>query len=140
MIRRIIDTSVAVAWYLPERFSLPARRWQRRMLEGSVELLAPGLHYWEFANVLRTWVRRGELDPGTAADVYSLHLEAPLICSEPDRASVLELALKYEATAYDAVYLALCVAQDIPLLTAERPSTAWIRKLGKLADCIAEQS
>jgi predicted nucleic acid-binding protein len=138
MIRRVVDTSVAVSWYLPEKFSAAARHWQRRMLEGSAELLVPSLHYWEFANVLRTRVRRGDLDASSATDVYSLHLDAPLVAIEPDRASVLDLALKYEATAYDAVYLALCIAHDIPFLTGERPTTSWIRKLGRLADCISE--
>lgn len=138
MIRRVVDASVAVAWYLPESYSPAARRWQRRMLEGSVELLVPSLHYWEFANVLRTRVRRAELDAGSAAEVYSLHLDAPMVLLEPDRSVVLGLALKYEATAYDAVYLALSIANDIPFLTAERPTAPWIRKLGRLADCIIE--
>jgi predicted nucleic acid-binding protein len=138
MIRRVVDTSVAIAWYLPESFSAPARRWQRRMLDGSAEFLVPSLHYWEFANVLRTRVRRGELDAGSAAEVYTLHLDAPMISMDPDRESVLDLALKFEATAYDAVYLALCIANAIPFLTGERPTTPWIRKLGKLADCITE--
>jgi len=138
MIRRVVDTSVAVAWYLPERFSVAARRWQRRLLEGEAELLVPSLHYWEFANVLRTRVRRGELDGDSAAEVYSLHLDAPLAIVEPDRVAVMDTALKYETTAYDAVYLSLCIANDIPFLTGERPTRPWIRKLGKLADCIMD--
>jgi predicted nucleic acid-binding protein len=138
MIRRVLDSSVAVAWYLPERFSLAARRWQRQMLEGNAELVVPSLHYWEFANVLRTRIRRRELDADSAAEIYSLHLDAPLLAVEPERGSVLSTALKYEATAYDAVYLSLCIANNIPFLTGERPTTPWIRQLGKLADCILE--
>jgi predicted nucleic acid-binding protein len=138
MIRRVVDTSVAIAWYLTEGFSTPARRWQARMLDGSAELIVPSLHYWEFANVLRTRVRRGEMDGASGAEVYALHLDAPLILVEPDRAAVLSLALKYDATAYDAVYLALCLSHNIPLLTAERRTIPWIAKLGKLADCILE--
>ncbi len=138
MIRRVVDTSVAIAWYLPEKFSVSARGWQRRLLEGGAELLVPSLHYWEFANVLRIRVRRGELDGGSASEVYSLHLDAPLAIVEPDRSAVLDIALRYETTAYDAVYLALCLANDIPFLTGERPTTPWIRKLGKLADCIMD--
>jgi predicted nucleic acid-binding protein len=136
MIRRVVDTSVAVAWYLPESFSAAARHWQRQMLEGNAELLVPSLHYWEFADVLRTCVRRRELDAGSAAEIYALHLDAPMLLVDPDRRSVLEIALTYEATAYDAVYLSLCIENHIPFLTGERPTTPWIRKLGKLADCI----
>jgi predicted nucleic acid-binding protein len=136
MIRRVLDTSVAISWYLPERFSAAARRWQKRMLDGGAELLVPSLHYWEFANVLRTRVKRRELDEDSAAEVYSLHLGAPLVAMEPDRSTVLAIALDYEATGYDAVYVSLCVAHEIPFLTGESPTTPWVRKLGKLADCI----
>ena len=32
----VIDTSVAVAWYLNESFSQPAREWQHQILAGKV--------------------------------------------------------------------------------------------------------
>jgi predicted nucleic acid-binding protein len=136
MIRRVLDTSVAIAWYLPESFSSAAKRWQRLLLDGKAELFVPSLQYWEFANVLRTYVRRGGLDADTACEIYSLHLEAPLITAEPDRASILNIALKYDATAYDALYIALSLELQVPMLTAERPSCPWIKKLGKLADSL----
>ena len=136
MIHRILDTSVAVSWYLPESFSSAAKRWQRLLLDGKAELYVPTLQYWEFANVLRTYVRRHALDADIANEIYALHLEAPLILAEPDRASVLDVALKYDATVYDAVYVALSLEHEIPLLTAERPGCPWIKKLGKLADSI----
>lgn len=43
-----------------------------------MELVVPGLHYWEFANVLRTYVRCGELEEPLAHEVYAAHVEAPL--------------------------------------------------------------
>ena len=55
MILRGLDTSVAVAWYLPERYSVEARTWRTSLIEGRVRLIVPGLHYWELANVLRTF-------------------------------------------------------------------------------------
>jgi predicted nucleic acid-binding protein len=137
VIRRILDTSVAVAWYLPESFAPAARRWQLMMIEGTAELQVPSLHFWEFANVLRTYVKRRELEIDTAGEIYALHLDAPLLQAEPDRASVLELALKYDTTVYDAVFLALSLELGVPLLTAERSTTPWVKKLGKLADCVS---
>ena len=136
MMRRVLDTSVAIAWYLPESFSAEAKRWQRLLLDGKVELYVPSLQYWEFANVLRTYVRRRALDAGTAGEIYALHLEAPVTPAEPDKAAVLDIALKYDTTAYDAVYVALSLEHQIPLLTAERSSCPWIKKLGKLADTV----
>jgi predicted nucleic acid-binding protein len=127
---------VAIAWYLPESFSKAAKRWQRMLLDGEVEFYVPSLHYWEFANVLRTYVKRAEIDPATALEIYNLHLDAPIIAAEPRREAVFESAIEYDATAYDAVYLTLCIEMDAPILTAERPGTPWLKKLGRLADSI----
>jgi predicted nucleic acid-binding protein len=132
----VLDTSVAIAWYLPEVFSESARAWQAKLLEGRLSFVVPTLHYWEFANALRTNVRGGALSADLAEDIWALHLDAPLQTSEPPFASVLEAALSHDATAYDAVYIALAIELDVPLLTAERRSTAWVRKLGKRAQSI----
>lgn len=128
----VLDTSVAVAWYLPERFSPAAKQWRARLLEQEVRLVVPSLHFWELGNVLRTYVRRGELEPELAHEVYELHLSAPLEVAEPERAVVLATALELEATMYDAVFIALAQARDIPLLTAERKTTPWVVRLGPL--------
>jgi predicted nucleic acid-binding protein len=132
----VLDTSVAAAWYLPEAFSAAARGWQARLLEGQLRLVVPSLHYWELANVLRTYVRRAELDAGLAMEIYSLHLEAPLEIVEPVRADVLKTALELDATAYDAVFITLCRSLGVPLLTAERKSTPWVVKLGRLVQTV----
>ena len=130
----VLDTSVAVAWYLPEAFGAAARAWQARLLDAKVRLVVPSLHYWEFANVLRTYVRRGELDRSVAADIYAVHLDAPLEVAEPDRHAVLETALELDATVYDAVYIALARRLDALLLTAERKTTPWVVRLGRLIE------
>jgi predicted nucleic acid-binding protein len=126
----ILDTSVAIAWYLPEAFSEAARRWQTKLLRDEVGLCVPGLHYWEFGNVLRTYVRRGEVPQALAEEIYGLHLEAPLTTVEPDRLQTLARAFEYGATLYDAVYITLCLSLDCPLVTAEKTTTPWVVKLG----------
>jgi predicted nucleic acid-binding protein len=127
----VLDTSVAVAWYLPGRLAMQARRWQTRLLSGHVQLFVPTLHYQEFANVLRTYVRRGELEAELAKEVYALHLDAPLDRAEPEAAGVLGAALEYKATAYDAVYIQLALSLEAPLLTAERTTTPWVTRIGE---------
>lgn len=132
-----LDASVAIAWYLPESFSAQARRWQRKLLEQEVRMLIPRLHLWEVANVLRTYVRRHELAAEQAREVYELHRQAPLEEVDPSPAGVLDTALQYDTTAYDAVYIALAQQSDAPLLTAEKTTRPWIVKLGALAVPIA---
>jgi len=125
----VLDSSVAVAWYLEEVFSASARAWQERLLTGKVVLVVPSLHHWEFANVLRILVHRRELPEDLAREIYELHMDAPLERAEPEEKSVLDLALQYGATAYDAVYISLSLSRDIPLITAEKTTTGWVTKL-----------
>lgn len=125
----ILDTSVTIAWYLEESFSRSARLWQERLLSGRITLLVPLLHYWEFANVLQTLVRRREMTKDLALETYDLHIHAPLEIAEPDQRSVLEVALEFGATAYDGVYISLCISRGLSLITAEKTTTSWVTKL-----------
>lgn len=126
----VIDTSVTVAWYLDESFSRAAREWQDKLLAGKLHAMVPPLHYLEFANVLRTYVRRGEMVRQLADDLFALHLDAPLDTVEPPRAGILATACDFDTTAYDAAFIALAEAYECPLLTAERSTTPWVGKLG----------
>jgi predicted nucleic acid-binding protein len=132
----VVDTSVTLAWYLQEEFSPAARLWQERLLAGKVRLLVPSLHYWEFANAVRTLAVRQEIEEGSAHEILSLHLDAPLELVEPDRLTVLKVAFEYGATVYDAVFIALAAAYDVTLLTAERTTTRWVTRLGKRVEIV----
>jgi predicted nucleic acid-binding protein len=129
--RYVLDTSVAVAWYLPETFAVAARRWHEKVVAGAIELFVPSLHDWEFANVLRTYVRRGELDRVTAEEIQAVHLEAPLKRSDAEQRAVLTAAFAHECTVYDAVYITLAAELDCGLITAERSTTPWVVRLGE---------
>jgi predicted nucleic acid-binding protein len=136
MITRILDTSVACAWYLPESFAANARLWQKKFLAGEVRLVVPSLHALEFGNVLRTYVRRGELDDALAREIYSVHLSAPLHWEDSPHNGLLNVALTYQSTTYDASYIALALSHKAALLTAEKTTTPWVVKLGKLVDVV----
>ena len=99
-------------------------------------MIVPSLHYWEVANVLRTYVRRRELAERLARDIYDLHIEAPLETVAVERSEVLDTAIRYEATAYDAIYISLCLRHDVPLLTAEKTTTPWVVKLGDRVESV----
>jgi len=132
----VVDTSVTLAWYLPEEFSPAARVWQDRLLGAKVRLLVPALHYWEFANALRTLAVREEIEERSALEILDLHLEAPLETAEPARREVLNVALEFGATVYDAVFIALALVHDVRLVTAERSTTRWVTKLGRRVEAV----
>lgn len=129
----VLDASAAIAWYIPETFAAAARGWQRQLLRGEIRIVVPSLHYWEFGNVLRTFVMRHDLSREDAAEVYALHIDAPLEVHDPERATVLATALEFGSTVYDAVYIALAEALSAPLITAEKKTRGWVVKLGGLA-------
>jgi predicted nucleic acid-binding protein len=129
----VLDTSVVMAWYLNETFTAEARMWQARLFAGDDRFFVPQLHYWEVANVLGMYVRRGKLTAPLARELFAIHLEAPLEVAEPEAGNVLSRALELGATAYDAVFVELAFALDCPLVTAERVSRPWVAKLGARA-------
>ncbi len=99
-----------------------------------VRFLVPRLHYWEVANVFRAHVRSGQVTAASACNYCALHLDALLDVVDPAPEVILSTALEYEATAYDAVYVALALAHDILILTTERAATPWVARLGRLAE------
>lgn len=133
----VLDTSVAIAWYLEESFAPRARHWQDRLLAGKVTMLVPSLHFLEFGNVLRTLVKRREIQHELAREIYMLHREAPLERAEPDESVLLDTALEYSATTYDAVYIGLCLQRDAKLITAEKTTTAWVARLRDRIEAVA---
>lgn len=91
-----------------------------RVLSDAESVHVPELFDVEVAQVIRRYWRRGELAAGRAtvaiADLADLpwtrHGQAPLMQRV--------WALRENATAYDAAYIALAEALDCPLLTRDR--------------------
>ncbi|MCK5853147.1 type II toxin-antitoxin system VapC family toxin [bacterium] len=129
----VLDTSVAVAWFLPEVFSSEAREWRNKMMKKEVEFYVPNLHFYEFGNVLRKYVLFRDISQEIAQEIFSLHLESPLKIISPNKSELLKTSLKYNSTIYDAVYISVALDLQAPLLTAERSTREWVTKLGKLA-------
>ena len=96
-------------------------------------------NFGEIGNVLRTYVRRAELESALAQEVYALHLDAPLEVVEPERGDVLATALEMDTTMDDAVFIALARQHGVPLLTAERKTTPWVVRLGRLVEPVRGQ-
>jgi predicted nucleic acid-binding protein len=92
------------------------------------DLVAPDLLVGEFGNVLWKKVRRGELDGAEAREIGDAFVRAcPLSLrpSLPYSALALDLALRFDRSVYDALFLAVAVARDGSYVTAdERPVKA----------------
>lgn len=113
----VVDSSVAVKWFVPEELSDVAAL----LFEPSYDLAAPDLLVPEFGNVLWKKMRRNELRRDEALEIVGALGEVPLtIVGSADLVvPALEIAAAYGRTVYDALYVALAVARDCVLVTAD---------------------
>jgi len=114
----VVDTSVAVKWYLPE----PGSEHAVALRQAANELVAPDLLVAEFGNVLWKKVRRGELDDAEAREISDAFVRAcpvRLRPSLPYSTLALDLALRFERTMYDALFVAVALADEGSYVTAD---------------------
>ncbi|MEZ4523331.1 MAG: type II toxin-antitoxin system VapC family toxin [Thermomicrobiales bacterium] len=120
--RYVLDTSIAVKWYLPdEDHGQEADTLLTQFLTGQVDLIAPSHINYEMSNVMWTAVRRGRVPEELARDALVEFLSLPI-----DRVGGERLALEgfdvgrsYGCAAYDGLYLALASRLAIPFLHAD---------------------
>ena len=139
MSRFIVDASVAIKWFVPEIHSTEASR----LLSAGRELLAPDLLPAEFGNILWKKTRRGEIQAPKAVEIIRALTEVPIYFTPASELleSAYLLATKFERTVYDSLYLALALAEECPMVTADgrlvrslagtslAKSTVWVEDL-----------
>lgn len=113
----VIDSSVAVKWYVPETHSDSAAV----LLEEGNELVAPDLLPAEFGNALWKKCRRGELSETEVRSIVRAFQAVPLQIhsSLTLLEGAVEIALQTAHAVYDCLYVALAVALDGTLVTAD---------------------
>jgi predicted nucleic acid-binding protein len=117
-VKLVVDASVVVPCFVPERFSVAARSW----LDRAGMLLAPELLSLECANALWRKARLGEItlqDAGMAlqqvvSGFIELRPSTSLACA------ALELGAELDHPVYDCAYIALAEAETAAFLTADR--------------------
>lgn len=117
MRRLVVDASVAVKWFVPEVHSDAAAQ----LLEPGLHLSAPDLIGPEFANTLWKKVRRGELTIANAAEIVKAFpaMDVEIHASRALLPAAFDLARVLDRTVYDCLYLALAIAQNAALVTAD---------------------
>ena len=119
------DTSILVAYYVPEALSAQA---DARLRQASIVAISE-LTHTEFVSALALRHRRVELslsDAQQIAALFAKHLAEGLYQSVPLSAGVYRLARDYIARfglplkAPDALHLAVAAAERLPLVTADR--------------------
>ncbi|MBI4611274.1 MAG: type II toxin-antitoxin system VapC family toxin [Candidatus Rokubacteria bacterium] len=110
-------------WFFDEPYSDQALRLRQLFQTGIYHPLGPDLVYPEFANVVWKRVMFEGLDPEDGAAVLSAFASIPfeIVPSLPLLAMAYRLGLEHQQSIYDALFLALSVATDADLVTADEP-------------------
>jgi predicted nucleic acid-binding protein len=118
----VVDASVAIKWFIPEVESESAVQ----LLHAGVAFAAPDLIGPELANTLWKKVRRAEITGDEAMAILAAfaRLEIEIYPSTVLLPSALELAMNLDRTVYDSLYVALAIARDCDVVTADQKFVA----------------
>lgn len=115
--RCVVDASIVIKWFVHEPDSEAALALRTRH-----RLVAPDLLTAEFANILATKFRVGDLD-GPRCDIAAQSLAASgidLRALSELLLPALRIARHLQHPAYDCFYLALAEAEGCPFVTADQ--------------------
>ena len=118
MNRFVLDASVATKWYVDEEHSTIALQ----LAATEPAWVVPDLFFAEVGNVLWKKVRCGEMEDVDAKEAVSLlyRLEFKVYEARSLIDSALKLALHFQCTVYDGLYLSAAIIEDCPFVTADR--------------------
>ena|SRR5215467_9682917 len=117
----VIDSSVAIKWFVPEPYSNEARRILDGYQNGALKFLAPDLIHAEFGNIV--WKK--QMFQGLAADDAEKiiaefgKLSFAITPTESLLGEAYVLAVKHRRTVYDSLYLALAIREGCEFVTAD---------------------
>ncbi len=119
----VLDTSVAINWYLPDESSALTRAVLEDLAEGATAIVPP-LWFWEINNALTMNERKGRIDAVSAQqnrdDLQALPIEVDADCIKAAWSETTRLAQQHTLTIYDAAYLELAVRRRLPLASLDR--------------------
>ncbi len=116
----LLDTSVVVKWFVPEEGSEKALSMRHAQEDRELQLYAPEVLLMELANALRY---SSEFSAREITEALETPFELNILLI-PFSLDALDLAvtlsMDHDLAVYDAYFLALAQAMEIPLITADR--------------------
>lgn len=117
----VVDTNVAIKWYLTEELEDEALRVLDAGERGNVQLLAPDSIEPEFWNVLWERHKDGDLTLDEVRDYWDAFEESVVLLGEvlPLMPRAVEIAAESRCIIYDALFVALAESEDTVVVTAD---------------------
>ncbi len=124
MIVCVVDASVAAKWLLPaagEGLLEQANRLAAFHVRRELQLLAPDLIEAEIGNVLWKAVRRNRISQAKAENSLRLFtaLSIQVVPTADLLVQALRIAVAFERSFYDSLYVALAMSTNTELITAD---------------------
>ncbi|CAN5156915.1 type II toxin-antitoxin system VapC family toxin [soil metagenome] len=117
----VVDSSVAVKWFVIEADSMKARQILLEYKQGLWEFLAPDLIYAEYGNII--WKKQifqsfDEADANSALEDFQ-DIQFTITHTRFIFKEAFQIAVKHKRTFYDSLYLALSVKENCEFVTAD---------------------
>jgi len=118
MNRCVIDASVVAASLLQEELE----EYSSALLASRRVQMAPAIIFAEIGNVLWKRFRRQEINEVEAGTLLAEFFRLPLRITPSEKLieSALQIAMQYDRTAYDSLYVALAVETESTMVTADK--------------------
>lgn len=116
----MLDNSVVTGWLLESQASAYCEAVARRLQTSRA--IAPPLLALEYTNVLRTACKQQKFIASQAQEMLTMLAGLPIDIdtAPPNPAQLFDLALRYDLTSYDAVYLDLALRRSLPIATQDQ--------------------
>lgn len=116
----VLDNSVVCGWVLESQATGYTAAIGTRLVHD--QAVAPPLLALEYTNVMRSLCKRQRLIASQAQAAIALlaSLDIEFDQSRPNPAQLLDLALRYDLSSYDAVYLDLALRRSLPIATQDQ--------------------
>ena len=118
----VVDASVVLKWQFDdeEYVSQAAALRDDFYLRGAIRAIAPQLLLYELANGIVVAARKKRIASNKAIEAMGNLLALGVELREVEPLLTLELALKYNLSAYDAAYLALAGSEKCEMWTGDK--------------------
>jgi len=123
MINYVIDANVALKWYIPETLTSEAVALLEKTKEKKYRFFAPDLILAEIGNVLWKKQMKKELSSEEVRLITQVILKSlpiKLYAGRDYLPSAMEIAIHFQRSVYDSLYLALAITKKICLVTADK--------------------
>lgn len=134
----VVDSSVAIKWFVVEPYSTEARSILDSYQTGDLDLLVPDLIYAEIGSIV--WKKHRFQGLATLDAQQIIEIFGQLRLNVTSTATLLDeayrLAVTHQCTVYDAMYIALSVREQSQFITADEklanalktafPNVVWI--------------